>query len=221
MGDNTESTKKPRKRTIERGTEAKSGCGEAKRRPPMVKLEQQSEAGKGEKPRRSVEQGVPKENQRKTTVAATREEAVVDKAARFLKASQSVPSSSDSDYSGYSSDPSATPARDDAWSSSGEHYEPSPWWLDDGRGQEAEGRNVRERRQRDRSRSGGHGKGGRPTSRVDSRRNEQMFALRSEVRRDAFNKRRSGRSHKDKRRSTPGSPDSDLSLIHISEPTRP
>ena len=38
-----------------------------------------------------------------------------------------------------------------------------------------------------------------------------MFAWRSEVRRDAFNKRRSGRSPQDKRRRTPGSPDSDSS----------
>ena len=61
MDDKTESTKKPRKRTIKGGTEAKSGGGEAKRRPPQVRLGQQSEAGKGEKPRRSGEEGVPKE----------------------------------------------------------------------------------------------------------------------------------------------------------------
>ena len=70
MDDNTESTKKPRKRTIERGTEAKSGGGEAKRRPPQVRLEQQSEAGIGEKPRRSGEEGGPKDKQGKAAVAA-------------------------------------------------------------------------------------------------------------------------------------------------------
>ena len=138
MDDKTESTNKPKtKRTTERGKEAKSGGGEAKRRPPQVRLEQQSEAGKGEKPRRSGEEGVPKEKQRKTAVAATRQEAVGEKAARLVKASQSVASDSYSHYSGYSSDHSATPARDDAWSSSGEHFEPDHYWSDDGRGQEA------------------------------------------------------------------------------------
>ena len=172
MDDATENTKKPRKkRTTERGEEAKSGGGEAKRRPPRVKLEQQSEAHKGEKPRRSVEEGVPKDNQRKTAVAGTRQEAVVDKAARLVKASQSVASDSDSDSSDSYSDRSVTPAREDSWSSSGDHYEPAHWWPDDGRGHFS-----RERRQRDRSRSGGHGKGGRPTSRVDSRRNEDQHA---------------------------------------------
>ena len=212
MDDTTENTKKPRtRRTTERGEEAKSGGGEAKRRPPRVKLEQQSEAHKGEKPRRSVEEGVPKDNQRKTAVAGTRQEAVVDKAARLVKATQSVASDSDSDSSDSYSDPSFTPARDDSLSASDEFYEPYHHWSDDGRGQKAQGRNVTDRRQRGRSRSGGHGKGGRPSRRVDSKRNDEMVAWRSERRRDAFNKRRSGRRPKDKRRRTPGSPDSDPS----------
>ena len=212
MDDTTEKTKKPRtRRTTERGEEAKSGGGEAKRRPPRVKLEQQSEAGKGEKPRRRVEEGVPKESKRKTAVAASRQEAVVEKAARLVKARESVASDSYSHDSYSSSDHSATPAREDSWSSSGEHYHPYEYWDDDGRGQKAEGRNVRGRRQRDRSRSGGHGKGGRPTSRVDSRRNAHTCAWRSENRRDAFNKRQSGRSPKDKRRRIPWTSDSDSS----------
>ena len=103
MDNATENTKKPRtRRTTERGEEAKSGGGEAKRRPPQVKLEQQSEAGKGEKPRRSGEEGVPKDKQGKAAVAATRQEGVVEKAARLVKASQSVASDSYSHYSGYS-----------------------------------------------------------------------------------------------------------------------
>ena len=85
MDNATENTKKPRaRRTTERGEEAKSAGGEAKRRPPQVKLEQQSEAGKGEKPRRSGEEGVPKDKQGKAAVAATRQEAVVQKARRRL-----------------------------------------------------------------------------------------------------------------------------------------
>ena len=65
MDHATASAKKPRAKRTERGEEAKSGGGEAKRRPPQVKLEQQSEAGKGEKPRRSGEEGVPKDKQGK------------------------------------------------------------------------------------------------------------------------------------------------------------
>ena len=212
MDDGRESTKTPRtKRDTERGKEAKSGGGEATRRPPRVKLEQQSEAGKGEKPRRSGEEGVPKVKHRKAAVAATREEEVGEKAARLVKARESVASDSDSHDSYSSSDHSVTPAREDSWSSSGDHYHPYEYWDDDGRGQKAEGRNVRGRRQRDRSRSGGHGKGGRPTSRVDSRRNAHTCAWRSENRRDAFNKRQSGRSPKDKRRRIPCTSDSDSS----------
>ena len=74
MDDATASAKKPRTKRTERGEEAKSAGGEAKRRPPQVKLEQQSEAGKGEKPRRSGEEGVPKDKQGKAAVAATRAE---------------------------------------------------------------------------------------------------------------------------------------------------
>ena len=85
MDDKTDSAKKPRtKRTTERGEEAKSGGGEAKRRPPQVKLEQQSEAGRGEKPRRRGEEGVPKDKQGQAAVAATRQEGVVEKAARLI-----------------------------------------------------------------------------------------------------------------------------------------
>ena len=73
MDDPAESAKRPRaKRAPERGKEATSGGGEAKRRLPQVKLEQQSEAGRGEKPRRSGEEGVPKDKQGKAAVAATR-----------------------------------------------------------------------------------------------------------------------------------------------------
>ena len=85
MDDPAESAKTSRtKRATERGKEAKSGGGEAKRRLPHVKLEQQSEAGRGEKPRRRGEEGVPKDKQGQAAVAATRQEGVVEKAARLI-----------------------------------------------------------------------------------------------------------------------------------------
>ena len=175
MEDTCETTKKKRqKRNSERAV------------PPNVKHEVISDAGKEEVPRRRVEERVPRESdKRKAAVAASRQEAVVEKAARPGKATQSDPGDSDGDsYTPYS-DYSVTPAGDEPFPSSGEHYEPSHRaWSEDERGRKAEGRPETTRRQRHRARScsGGHGKGGKQRRRDAS----QIRVWKSDYRSDAF-----------------------------------
>ena len=91
MEDTTEPTQKRKKRNSDKGEEVEGAV------PPKVKQEERSDAGKEEVPRRRVEERVPKESKRKTAEAASRQEAVVEKAARPGKATQSIPSDSDGD----------------------------------------------------------------------------------------------------------------------------
>ena len=73
MEEGTKPTKRRKpKRNSDQGEEAERAD------PQSVKQEERSDAGKQQKPRRRVEEGVPKESKRKTAVA------VVDKAAQVV-----------------------------------------------------------------------------------------------------------------------------------------
>ena len=147
--------------------------------PSKVKQEERSDAGEREVPKRSAEEGV----QLTAAVAASQEGADAD--------AEGDSYSDSSDLSVSDLYPRPRRARS-PWSGSEGPYEPDHWWSDDG------GRRSHKARSRwrtARSRSGGHGKGGRP-SRRDASTTDDLLAWKSGSRSDAFAERGSCRRPK-------------------------
>ena len=168
--------------------------------PSKVKQEERSDAGEREVPKRRAEEGI----QLTAAVAASQKGAVADKAVR---PGTEKPRDADAESDSYSdsSDHSVTLARGArSPCSSGEHYEPDHWWSEE---DDRRRHKARSRWRTARSRSGGHGKGGRPSRRNASTRND-LLAWKSGRRSDAFAERGSCRRPK---RRNPGSPVSDPS----------
>ena len=169
--------------------------------PSKVKQEERSDAGEREVPKRRAEEGV----QLTAAVAASSKGAVADKAVRL---GTEKPRDADAEGDSYSdsSDHSVTPPRRarSPLSGSDEHYEPDHWWSEE---DDRRRHKARSRWRTARSRSGGHGKGGRPSRRASPRQTKAL-ACKSGSRSDAFAER--GPRRRLKRRN-PGSSVSDPS----------